>query len=84
VDLKVLVIKRLAVEPDLRNRRIATELMTFAEGYAAEDGYTTIRLECYASNQEALNFFANRGYQKAGEVFYPRRILPFKCFEKKL
>ena len=83
-DSKVLVIKRLAVEPDLRNRRIATELMTFAEGYAAEDGYTTIRLECYASNQEALNFFANRGHQKAGEVFYPRRILPFKCFEKKL
>ena len=83
-EARALVVKRLAVEPDFQNRGIAVELMEFAEDYAVKNGFTSIRLECYASNKAALNFFANRGYQVAGEVFYPRRILPFKCFEKKL
>lgn len=83
-ESKALVVKRLAVEPDLRKRGIATGFMKFAEDYAAKNGYTSIRLECYSSNQAALDFYRNRDCHEVGEIRYPRRELPFICFEKKL
>jgi len=79
-----LVIKRLAVEPGFQNRGIATELMKFAEDYAVRNGYTSIRLDAYSGNKAALDFYINRDYHEVGEVFFPKRQLPFKCFEKKL
>jgi ribosomal protein S18 acetylase RimI-like enzyme len=83
-EAKSLVVKRLAVEPDFQNRGIATELMKFAEDYAAGNGYTAIRLDAYSGNEAALNFYIDRDYHEVGEVFFPKRQLPFKCFEKEL
>jgi ribosomal protein S18 acetylase RimI-like enzyme len=83
-EAKSLVVKRLAVEPDFQNRGIATELMKFAEDYAVKNGYTSIRLDAYSGNKTALGFYINRDYHEVGEVFFPKRQLPFKCFEKEL
>ena len=83
-EAKILVVKRLAVDPGFQNRGIATEFMIFAEDFAVRNGYTAIRLDAHSGNKVALNFYVNRGYQEAGEVFFPGRELPFKCFEKKL
>jgi ribosomal protein S18 acetylase RimI-like enzyme len=84
VKRKVLVVKRLAVDPDFQSRGIASELMVFAEDYAVKNGYDSIRLDAYSGNKVVLDFYKNRGYQEAGEVSFPGRNLPFKCFEKKL
>jgi ribosomal protein S18 acetylase RimI-like enzyme len=83
-EAKSLVVKRLAVEPDFQNRGIATELMKFAEDYAVRNGYTSIRLDAYSGNKAALDFYINRDYHEVGEVFFPKRKLSFKCFEKEL
>jgi ribosomal protein S18 acetylase RimI-like enzyme len=83
-DGKVIVAKRLAVDPEFQMRGIASGLMVFAEDYAAKNGYASIRLEAYCGHTVALNFYRNRNYQEVGEVHFPGRELPFKCFEKKL
>ena len=78
------VVKRLAVEPDFQNRGIATELMKFAEVYTVRNGYTSIRLDAYSGNKAALDFYIKRDYHEVGEVYFPKRELPFKCFEKEI
>jgi ribosomal protein S18 acetylase RimI-like enzyme len=83
-EAKSLVVKRLAVEPDFQNKGIATELMKFSEDYAVRNGYTSIRLDAYSGNKAALDFYINRDYHEVGEVVFPKRELPFKCFEKEL
>ena len=54
----------------------------FAENYAVVNGYTTIRLDAYSGNPRALHFYECRGYQKAGQLFFPGRELPFYGYEK--
>jgi ribosomal protein S18 acetylase RimI-like enzyme len=56
--------------------------MDFAENYAIENNYTSIRLDAFSNNPRALRFYENRDYQRRGEVFFPGRELPFYCFEK--
>ncbi|HMQ69791.1 MAG TPA: GNAT family N-acetyltransferase [Ignavibacteria bacterium] len=79
---KILVIHRLAVKPEFQNRGFAKKLMDFAEDYAEENNYTSIRLDAYSANPEVLRFYENRDYQRRGEVFFPGRELPFYCYEK--
>lgn len=79
---KVLTIHRLTVHPDKQKKGLGRLLMSFAEKYASENGYNSIRLDAYNGNTTALNFYTNLGYKKIGILFFPRRDLPFYCFEK--
>lgn len=79
---EVLVIHRLAVNPEWQKQGIGRQLMDFTENYAAEKGYTSIRLDAYSGNPRALNLYERRGYRKVGQVFFPERELPFYCYEK--
>lgn len=81
---KILVIHRLAVHPLLQKQGIARKLMDFAENFAAGNGYTSIRLDAYSGNPRSLALYEKRGYQKAGEVYFPGRIAHFNCYEKVL
>ncbi|HYG16569.1 MAG TPA: GNAT family N-acetyltransferase [Bacteroidia bacterium] len=83
-ERKILVIHRLAVHPHAQKQGIARKLMDFAEEFAANNGYTSIRLDAYSGNQRSLKFYENRGYYKAGEVYFPGRDLHFNCYEKLL
>ena len=78
----VLVVHRLCVDPTAQGRGLARELMTFAEAFAREHGYRGIRLDAFSGNPRALNLYRHRGYSDVGEVFFPRRDLPFRCFER--
>jgi len=77
-----LVIHRLCVAPALQCRGIGASLLNFAERYAHTAGYASIRLDVYSGNSDTVNFYKKRGYRIAGEVFFPRRELPFVCMEK--
>lgn len=77
-----LVVHRLCVDPDFEGRGLANALMSFAESYAAEQGYESIRLDAYSANPRAVAFYQRRGYWEAGRVRFPRRPLPFLCFER--
>lgn len=80
-DENVIVIHRLAVNPDYQSKGIARLLMEFAEDYAKKKKCSAIRLDSYSQNKLALKFYENRGYQKRGECFFAGRDLPFHCLE---
>jgi ribosomal protein S18 acetylase RimI-like enzyme len=81
---RILVIHRLAVAPKRQNQGIAGKLLEFAENYAANNGYTSIRLDAYSDNAKALRFYEKHQYKRVGQVHFPRRDLPFYCYEKNL
>ena len=78
---KPLIVHRLAIDPEQQGNGYARQLMDFAEDYAQQHGYSSIRLDAYSVNKRSLNFYEQRGYEKRGEVFFPGRPEIFFCFE---
>lgn len=83
-DGKILVVHRLAVHPQFQKQGLAKKLMDFSEDYATKNNYSSVRLDAYSGNERVLRFYENRDYKKRGEVFFPKRELPFYCYEKQL
>lgn len=81
---KVLYLHRLVVHPEHQGKGIGRTLLQFAEATAARNGYSSIRLDAYCGNPIALNLYERYGYTRKGEVRFPRRELPFNCYEKVL
>ncbi len=79
---RVLVIHRLCVRPDFQKNGAARMLMDFAEAFALRHGYDAVRLDTYTGNPRAVKLYLQRGYERAGQVTFRARRLPFDCFEK--
>jgi GNAT superfamily N-acetyltransferase len=79
---KPLVVHRLAVHPRWRRRGIATRLMRFAEEYAMDRGYASLRIDTYVENSKMQHLIEYMGYTRCGEIFFPTHTLPFICYEK--
>jgi ribosomal protein S18 acetylase RimI-like enzyme len=79
---RVLVIHRLAVSPTMQNQGIGGKLLDYAEKFAIDSGYDSIRLDSYSGNPRALRLYEKHHYKRVGQVNFPRRNLPFYCFEK--
>jgi ribosomal protein S18 acetylase RimI-like enzyme len=77
---KVLVVHRLAVDPQHQGRGIASQLMLFAEAYGRAHGYRTIRLDAFCKNPSAVRLYTKSHYRLAGTG--TMRKGPFYCFEK--
>jgi GNAT superfamily N-acetyltransferase len=77
-----LVVHRLCVALDYQGKGIGGRLMDFAEDYARENAYASIRLDAYIGNPKAVRLYERRGYRKAGQVYFSRRDVPFACYEK--
>jgi len=80
----VLIVHRLAVFPKWQGLGIARKLMDYAERFAIENEYASIRLDVYSGNRRAIKFYEQRSYKKTGQVFFPMREHPFYCYEKVL
>lgn len=80
----ILVIHRLAVRPKHQKQGIAQKLMDYATECGVRENCHSIRLDTYSGNEQAVNFYKRRGFDLCGEVFFPRRELPFYCMEMKL
>jgi len=76
-----LVIHRLCIDPAAQGRGLAHHLMAFAEAHAAERGCASVRLDAYTGNPRSEQLYRRRGYREVGRVHFPRRELPFSCFE---
>ena len=84
-DIKPIgVVHRLAVNPLFQNQGVAGKLMDFAESWFIKNNFSSIRLDAFARNEVALNFYDKRDYHRRGLVLFPFRKIPFYCFEKKL
>lgn len=79
-----LLMHRLAVDPRQQGRGIARRMVGFAEAYARQQGYRSLRLDTYARNAAALKLYRGLGYEQRGQVRFPGRIDVFPVFEKVL
>ncbi|GJM77386.1 hypothetical protein HMSSN036_96020 [Paenibacillus macerans] len=77
-----LIMHRLAVDPAAQGRGIARTLIAYAERFAQQNGYRSIRLDTYAKNASALKLYRGLGYDQRGEVNFPRRVAVFRCLKR--
>ncbi len=75
-------IHRLSIEPNLQGKGYAQRLMDFAENYAKENGFASVRLDTFSQNKRNQRFYEARGYQRLGDIYLPKQSEhPFHCFE---
>ncbi len=75
-------IHRLAIHPNEQGQGFAQQLMDFAEGFAIENDYSSIRLDTFSQNKRNQKFYELRGYKRLGHIFFPKQSDdPFYCYE---
>ena len=79
---KPLIVHRLCVNPVFQGQRVATKLMQFAEDFAKERKYSSIRLDAFVNNMISVRLYDSLGYQRIGIVHF--RKGEFYCYEKVL
>jgi ribosomal protein S18 acetylase RimI-like enzyme len=79
---KNLYIHRLAVHPNFQGKGCAKQLMDFAENYATENHFNSVRLDTFSRNLRNLKFYKNRNYKQLESIYFPKQsTFPFYCFE---
>ena len=77
-----LYIHRLAVHPEFQKKGLGKYLMDFAENYAKDNGYISVRLDTFSENKRNLKFYESRGYQRLDGIYFPKQSeFPFYCYE---
>ena len=77
-----LYVHRLAVGPKMQGKGHAQKLMDFAENYARENKYESIRLDTFSKNLRNQKFYEQRGYIRLENVYFPNQSKdPFYCYE---
>ncbi|QYA24807.1 GNAT family N-acetyltransferase [Gramella sp. MT6] len=77
-----LYIHRLATHPDHWGKGYAQKLMDFAEDYAKQQKYESVRLDTFSQNPRNQRFYEARGYQRLGNIYFPKQSEhPFYCYE---
>jgi len=75
-------IHRLAVHPSFQGKGHAQELMNFAENYARQKAFASLRLDTFSQNKRNQQFYETRGYQKLSDIYYPKQSEhSFHCYE---
>jgi ribosomal protein S18 acetylase RimI-like enzyme len=75
-------IHRLGIHPKLQGKGYAQQLMTFAEQYAIDHNYSSIRLDTFSQNKRNQKFYELRGYKRLGDIYFPKQSeFPFHCYE---
>lgn len=77
-----LYIHRLATDPATWGTGNGKKLMDFAESFAREKGYDSVRLDTFSQNKRNQRFYESRGYRRLGDIFFPKQSEhPFHCYE---
>ncbi len=81
-NTKNIYIHRLAVHPDYQGKGCAQLLMNYAENYAKDNNYLSVRLDTFSINKRNNIFYKKRGFQQRGDVYFPKQSEhPFHCYE---
>ena len=81
-NAKNMYIHRLAIDPDFQGNGFAQQLMDFAEDFAIENGFTSVRLDTFSQNKRNQKFYETRGYKRLGDIHFPNQSEhPFHCYE---
>ena len=82
-DDKNLYLHRLAVDPKFQKKGIGKLLMDFAEDYARNNKFISVRLDTFSKNERNNRFYKSRKYTKLDDVYFPNQSeFPFHCYEK--
>ena len=77
-----LYIHRLAIDPKMQGKGYAQKLMNFAENYARQNNYESIRLDTFSKNTRNQKFYEQRGYVRLESVYFLNQSQnPFYCYE---
>ncbi|MEO9511162.1 MAG: GNAT family N-acetyltransferase [Flavobacteriaceae bacterium] len=75
-------IHRVCIHPDQQGKGFAQEMMDYAENYSRANGFVSVRLDTFSQNKRNQRFYEQRGYQKLGDIFFPKQSThPFHCYE---
>ncbi|MFD0964351.1 GNAT family N-acetyltransferase [Pseudofulvibacter geojedonensis] len=75
-------IHRLSIHPSYQGQGLAQRLMSFAESYAKQKKYNSVRLDAFSQNKRNNTFYQKRGYQQLGDIYFPKQSEhPFHCYE---
>ncbi len=81
-NTKNVYIHRLSVHPKEQGKGHAQSMMDFAENFAREHGFLSVRLDTFSQNKRNQRFYELRGYQKLDDIFLPNQSEhPFHCYE---
>jgi ribosomal protein S18 acetylase RimI-like enzyme len=81
-NINNIYIHRVAVNPNSQGKGYAQKLMAFAEQFAIDKNYTSIRLDTFSQNKRNQKFYELRGYKKLGDIYFPKQSEhPFYCYE---
>ncbi len=79
------VVHRLAVDPAMHGKGVASALMQQAEVVAQSSKVTILRVDTNSRNEATQRLFPKLGYTYAGEISLRHRPgLRFLCYEKRL
>ena len=85
LDDPAIVVHRLAVDPAMHGKGIATALMQQAEAVARSAGILILRVDTSTKNAATQRLFPKLGYLLAGEIgLHFRPGLRVLCYEKRL
>ena len=77
-----LYIHRLATHPDHWGQGYGRKLMEFAEEFAKQHKFESVRLDTFSQNLRNQRFYEARGYLRLGDIYFPKQSThPFYCYE---
>jgi len=79
-----MVIHRMSVNPEYRQRGIGTKLMKFVESVAIKDNIEYLKTDTYSLNVKMNNLFKKCGYNFIGEMNFLGKEKPFYCYDIKI
>jgi hypothetical protein len=81
---KALYVKRFAVHPIWIESEVPINLINFAEKFAKDNNFTTIRIDVLDSYPVDEKFFSARNFTAAGSFHSEFQKLLYTCYEKNL
>lgn len=81
-NAKNIYLHSLAIHPNQQCKGLANKLKAFAEKFARENDFTSVRLDIFSQNQRNQKLYELRGYKPLGKFFFPKQSEhPFYCYE---
>ncbi|REC63981.1 GNAT family N-acetyltransferase [Chryseobacterium pennae] len=77
-----LIIHRLYVKPTAQGKGISSKMIRFAEEFAINNHYQSIRFDAFSLNETANIVYLKKGYELVGTVCFRKGI--FNCYEKNM
>lgn len=77
-----LIMHRLFVKPTAQGRGISSKMIAYAEKYATDQNFKSIRFDTFSLNDTANAVYTKKGYNLVGTVDFRKGV--FNCYEKAL